>query len=190
MSLMKEKLTFKLLFAVLAIALLFLPLVTTFNEFLTRVVMEIKLYRLIQNFIVPFEVKMVIVVLRSLGIPSFPTLTSVNIGQTTTIGNNMTLSWNCIGWQSFVLLLITFATGLQGSYRLIGKIQTIIIGILGTFLINIARISFVIFIAYRLNPLAAVIFHDYFSTLLIILWLFFFWWFSYGFVLEKTGEYG
>lgn len=182
---MEEKSTFKLLFIVLSISLLLLPMVTTFNELLTRVVMEIKLYRLIQNFIVPFEAKMVVVVLRAIRIPAFPTPTSVNIGKPTTIGNNMTLSWNCIGWQSFILLLITFATGLQGSYRLLGKIQTIIIGVLGTFLINIARISLVIVIAYHLSNLAAIIFHDYFSTLLIILWLFFFWWFAYGFVLEK-----
>lgn len=185
---MEEKSTFKLLFIILAIALLLLPLVTTFNEFLTQVVMKFELYRLIQNFIVPFETRAVVVVLRTVGIQSFPTLTSVNIGKATTIGNNITISWNCIGWQSFILLLITLATGLQGSYRLLGKIQTIIIGVLGTFLLNILRVSLVIIIAYRLNPSLAVIFHDYFSTIFIILWLFFFWWFVYTFVLERKIE--
>lgn len=186
---MEEKSTFKLLFIVLAIALLFLPLVTTFNEFLTRVVMNIKLYRLIQNLIVPFEAKVVTVVLRTVGIPSFPTFTSVKIGQPTTIGNDVVISWNCIGWQSFVLLLITFATGLQGSYQTITKIQTVIIGVLGTFLLNIFRVSLVVIIAYHLNPIPAMVFHDYFSTLLIIFWLFFFWWFSYTFVLERQIMY-
>jgi exosortase/archaeosortase family protein len=180
-----EKATFKLLLVILALALLFLPLVTTFNEFLTRVVMNFKLYRLIQNFIVPFEAKMVTVVLRAVRIPAFPTPASVNIGQPTTIGNSIAISWNCIGWQSFILLVITLITGLQGPYHPWTKIQTILIGFLGTFLLNIFRISFVVILAYRLSQTAALIFHDYFSTVLIVLWLFFFWWFAYTFVLEK-----
>lgn len=187
---MEEKSTFRLLFVILSIALLLLPLVTTFNEFLTRVVMEVEIYRLIQNFIVPIEAKMVAVILRAIRIPAFPTLTSVKIGKLTTIGNNVTISWNCIGWQSFILLVITLVTGLQGSYQLWTKIQTIIIGVLGTFLFNILRVSLVIIIAHRVSSLAAIIFHDYLSTFLIILWLFTFWWFVYTYVLEKTGEYG
>jgi exosortase/archaeosortase family protein len=147
--------------------------------------MEIELYRLIQNFIVPIEAKMVTVVLRAFRIPAFPTPTSVNIGKPTTIGNNVTISWNCIGWQSFILLVITLITGLQGSYRLLTKIQTIIIGVLGTFLFNILRVSLVIIIAHLVSSLAAIIFHDYLSNLMIIFWLFGFWWFAYTFVLER-----
>lgn len=185
---MAEKSTFKIILAVLAIALLLLPAITTFNEFLTRVVMRIELYRLIQNFIVPIEAKMVVVVLRVFGISAFPTPTSINIGSLRTIGNSVTISWNCIGWQSFILLCITFFTGLQGSYQILGKIQTILIGVLGTFLMNILRISFVVIIAHRISPMAGLIFHDYFSTLMIILWLLFFWWFSYTFVLTREGQ--
>ncbi|MFH0863539.1 MAG: exosortase/archaeosortase family protein [Candidatus Gottesmanbacteria bacterium] len=182
------KSTFKTLFILLAIMLLVLPLVTTFNEVLTTIIMKIKIYRLIQSYIVPIEAKFVTTVLHLFGMPAFPTITSVNFGGITTIGNNITISWNCIGWQSFILLVITFATGLQGDFHLLGKIQTIIIGVLGTFLINIFRISLVAIIAYRISPLLAVIFHDYFSTFFIIVWLFFFWWFCYTYVLEPTGE--
>ncbi len=182
------KSNFKLLFIILSVSLLVLPLVTTFNELLTTLIMRIEAYRLIQNFIVPIETKMVTVVLRLFGLPAFPTLTSVNIGNVTTIGNNVTISWNCIGWQSFILLLISFATGLQGDFHSSGKFKTIIIGVLGTFLINIIRISLVAIISFRISPLLALIFHDYFSTLFIILWLFFFWWFSYTYVLEPIGE--
>lgn len=187
---MEEKSTFRLLFVVLSIALLLLPLVTTFNEFLTQVVMKIRLYRLIQNFIVPFEARMVTAVLRLVRIEAYPTPISVNIGKPTTIGNDVIISWNCIGWQSFILLLITLTTGLQGSYRLLSKIQTIIIGVLGTFLFNILRVSLVIIIAYQISSLAAIIFHDYLSTLIIIFWLFLFWWFVYTYVLERKVEAG
>lgn len=180
-----EKSTFKLLFAIFSILLLLLPFVTTFNELLTRIVMQIKLYRLIQNLIVPFQAKLITVVLRAIGVQAFPTLTSVNIGKPTTVGNNITISWNCIGWQSFILLVITLVTGLQGPYVWWSKIQTIVTGVSGTFLINILRITLAIILAHYISPLAGLIFHDYFSTFFIILWLFFFWWFSYSFVLEK-----
>lgn len=184
-----EKSTFKLLFIVLALALLVLPLVTTFNEFLTRIVMKIEIYRVIQDFIVPLEAKWVTVFLRLVGIETMPTLTGIQIGKLTTLGNHVTISWNCIGWQSFILVLITLVTGLQGSYRAFSKIQTMLIGILGTFLVNIVRISLVVIISYRINPVAAIVFHDYFSTLFTIFWLFLFWWFSYNYILERRGEY-
>lgn len=147
--------------------------------------MRFELYRLIQNFIVPIEAKMVVALLRLIGIESYPTLTSVNIGRPTVIGNNATLSWNCIGWQSFILLLITLVTGLQGSYHYLSKLQAILIGVFGTFLLNILRISFVIVLAYKMNANAALIFHDYFSTLVIVLWLMLYWWFVYNYVLEN-----
>jgi exosortase/archaeosortase family protein len=94
------------------------------------------------------------------------------------------ISWNCIGWQSLVLFFLTLFTGLQGSYKWGGRVQTIILGILGTFILNIFRITLVALIAFYLGRLPAIIFHDYFSTMMIILWLFFFWWFAYSFVLE------
>jgi len=180
-----EKSTFKVLFASLAILLLVLPFVTTFNELLTTLVMKIKFYRFIQSLIVPFEAKMVTVILKAFGMTAIPTLTGVRIGSANTIGNHVTISWNCIGWQSFILLVISLVTGLQGPYQILTKIQTIITGVTGTFLLNIFRITFIIVIAQKINPVAAVIFHDYFSTLIIVAWLFFFWWFSYSFILEK-----
>lgn len=150
--------------------------------------MKIEFYRLIQRAIVPIEAKMVVVILKLVGINSFPTPTSVNIGKMTTIGNSVTISWNCIGWQSFILMVITLITGLQGAYPWGNKIEAIIIGILGTFMINILRVSLIIVVAYKVNRLAAIIIHDYFSTFLTILWLFFFWWFTYSYVLEKINE--
>lgn len=179
----RERSTFQTLFLLLAAILLILPLITTFNEFLTSVVMKIKLYRLIQEFIVPSQVKMITVILRLLGIEAYPGLVTVSFGKA--VGQVVEISWNCIGWQSVVLLIISLFTGLQGPYRLYTKLQTILIGFLGTFLVNIVRITIVIIITYYFGRLPGMIFHDYFSTIMIIAWLFFFWWFSFKFVLEK-----
>lgn len=180
------KSTFKTLFLLLAVILLLLPFITTFNEFLTSFVMKIRFYRVIQDFIVPYQVKMISVILRLLGINASPSLTTVGVGRA--IGSSFEISWNCIGWQSLVLLVISLFTGLQGPYRTYTKIQTILIGFMGTFLVNIVRISLVIIVAYHFGRLAGIIFHDYFSTMMIIAWLFFFWWFAFNFVLERKEE--
>ena len=181
-----ERSTFKTLFLLLAVILLILPAVTTFNEFLTSVVMKIKFYRVIQDLIVPYEVKMITIILRLFGIEAYPGLTTVSVGKA--VGQSFEISWNCIGWQSVVLLGISFFTGLQGPYKLYTKLQTVLIGVLGTFLINIVRITIVVLIAYYFGRVAGLVFHDYFSTMMIIAWLFFFWWFSFGYVLERKAE--
>lgn len=180
------KSTFQTLFLLSAVILLILPFVTTFNEFLTSVVMKVKLYRVIQDFIVPYQVKMITAILRLWGIEAYPGLVTVSVGKA--VGSSFEISWNCIGWQSLVLLVISLFTGLQGPYKLYSKAQTIIIGILGTLLMNIFRITLVILVAYYFGRLSGIIFHDYFSTIMIITWLFFFWWFSFNYVLEKREE--
>lgn len=182
---MFEKKTFQTLFLITAVILLILPTITTFNEVLTSLVMHFRFYTIIQDFIVPVQAKMITVVLRLFGISAYPTITGVGIGRIQEIGRHVTISWNCIGWQSFILFVLTLITGLQGPYKAYTKFQTILIGFLGTFLMNITRISLVVLIAYYVNQTAGVVFHDYFSTIMTISWLFFFWWFSFRYVLER-----
>ncbi|OGD92418.1 hypothetical protein A3C33_04580 [Candidatus Curtissbacteria bacterium RIFCSPHIGHO2_02_FULL_42_58] len=92
---------------------------------------------------------------------------------------------NCIGWQSLVLFGLTVFTGFGGKFTKISLLQAFMIGVLGTFLMNVLRITVVALIAFFAGRLPAVIFHDYFSVVVTIGWLFFFWWFSYAFVLEE-----
>lgn len=182
---MRYKNTLKTLFLLVTVALLILPAITTFNEILTTIVMRIYLYRYLQDFIVPIQAKMITVVMHLFGLAAVPTLKGVALGNFHTIGNHVTISWNCIGWQSFILFLISLGTGLQGNYNTVSKMQTITIGILGTFLINIARISIVVLIAQFIGAVPSLIFHDYVSTLMTIAWLFVYWWFSFTYVLEN-----
>lgn len=184
---MLEKKTFQTIFIITSIILITLPAITTFNEILTSIVMKIHFYRVIQEFIVPIQAKMIVVVIGLFGIRAVPTPLGVNIGTVQTL-NHITISWNCIGWQSFLLFILTLMTGLQGPYTLYSKMQTVLIGFLGTFLMNITRISLIVLIAQFINQTAGVIFHDYFSTIMTIAWLFFFWWFSFTYVLERKFE--
>jgi len=176
---MSEKSTFLLIFMILTITLIFLPFLTTFNNFLTKVVENNQLYGTIQKYIVPFEAKFIGAILIPLG---YDFVFNPPDGMTIN-GKYMGFTWNCIGWQSFLLLLITFIFGFARTYTWGSRIECMAIGILGTFFVNIARISFTALLAVHTPAVFAVVFHDYFSAFVTILWLCFFWWFSYKFLL-------
>ena len=179
-----EKKTFINIFLILSLVLVFMPLITTFNDTLTRVVMRLDVYRFIQDVIVPWEIRMVGVILWPFGFqPSI-------VGEYLAIGSKepflIEIAWNCIGWQSLIFFILTSWIGLQGDkYSNISKIKAWVIGFLGTFLVNLVRIALVALIAYYFGQNVAIVFHDYGSTLIVLGWLFLFWWFVYSYVLEQ-----
>jgi len=80
---------------------------------------------------------------------------------------------------------VTLITGLSGRYTLSSKGETLAIGILGTYLINVFRLVLVVVVYFNAGRPFGIIFHDYFSNILTLGWLFFFWWFSYSYVLQQ-----
>ncbi len=175
-----------------SVTFVILPFVTTFNDFLTRVVESFELVSLIQGFIAPFIVRIVAVLLRTLGVP-----VSISGSNLFLTGGWMPLrvyiNWNCIGWQSFVLLAFTFLTGLQGPYTRRSKLMTVLIGLEGTFLLNILRILIPTLLAGNSGYLQAILFHDYLGTLFTLLWMGIFWNYAFENLLlrrptEKDGE--
>lgn len=185
---MNQKQTFKLLLAGLAVMLALLPFVTTFNSALTLVINKIGLYQAIQETLVPWEASLIVVIVRWLGINAF-LLLKEEIGVFVIQKGNefipAELQWNCLGWQSLVLLIISFIAGLQGNFTRLSRLECILTGLLGTFLLNIFRMVFITIGIYYVNTVFALLIHDYFAALTTIIWLFFFWWFSYSFVLEE-----
>ncbi|OGY18986.1 MAG: hypothetical protein A2786_00930 [Candidatus Chisholmbacteria bacterium RIFCSPHIGHO2_01_FULL_52_32] len=196
-TILLEKETFIWIFIILVVVLVFMPFVTTFNDVLTRIVMSLDGYKVIQDYVVPWEVRMVGVILWPLGLkpgvvgeylaigggPSTPFSRS---GQSQLL---VEIAWNCIGWQSLLFFVITSWVGLQGDrYTDLSKVKAWMIGFLGTFLVNLFRIAAVVLIAYAFGQSVAIVFHDYGSTLAVLAWLFFFWWFSYAYVLEEKGS--
>jgi len=77
-----------------------------------------------------------------------------------------------VGWQSLILLGLSLIVGLRGPMTVTDRIQVIAVGVLGTVLINIARITVVCLLAALAGYLPAVLFHDYGGTLLLVAWLF------------------
>jgi exosortase/archaeosortase family protein len=73
---------------------------------------------------------------------------------------------------------------MQGPFTRISKVETMVTGFLGTFLVNLLRITSVAAVAFYFGQLPAVIYHDYGSTIIILIWLAAFWWFSHGWLLE------
>ena len=178
---------YKKLILYAAFAMMVLPFITSFNEFLTKVVESLHFVSTMQGVAAPFIVKALVVLLRALGVPasadgSFLYLT----------GGWMPLkvyiNWNCIGWQSFILLALTIITGLQGPYTRRSKLVTILIGLEGTFLVNIVRILIPTLLAHKVDYIPAIIFHDYLGTLLTLLWMGAFWSYVFdGILVKKDG---
>jgi len=178
-----SKRIFSTLFIILIILLMVMPFVTTFNEFLTSWVLKFGWYKSIENLVLPFEIKAVVGFLWLLHIEAIGSPTTLSIVREGS-WQKIWVSWNCVGWQSLIVFLLTLATGFSGNYTKLSKVETILIGILGIFLVNLARINAVVLIFKFAGYLPAVIFHDYFANMAIVVWFFFFWWFSYSFILE------
>jgi len=177
----------RLVLMMAAILVMILPFVTTFNEFLTRVVETTGLDRYLTDWVVPMEARMLAVILKLVGIPSMVSTTSVYLDK----GGfylPIYINWNCVGWQSFILYAITLITGIQGPFTRGSKVEAMVVGFLGTFLVNLLRIASVAVVAYWWGQLPAVIYHDYGGTLIILIWLFIYWWFSHGWLLEPLQQ--
>ena len=175
------------LIVVAAVTFVILPFVTTFNEFLTRIVESLHFVAFVQAFAAPFIVRLVAVFLQAMRIPI-----SIDGSFLYLRGSWMPLriyiSWNCIGWQSFVLFAFTLLTGLQGPYTRRSKFLTILTGLEGTFLLNIVRILIPIILAYFFGYIPAIVFHDYLGTLLTLLWMGIFWNFAFRSILVSEKD--
>lgn len=180
---MRGKRTFAIIFILLAVMLTLLPFLVTFNEALTHLVEKFNLYLWVQEKVVPAEVKMVGVLVKPFGVNYL-----AHRGGMTVNGIYAKMTWNCLGWQSLLLLGITLIVGLRGNYTLWSKLETLVIGLLGIFLINLLRLTIIVLLLAYARSLFFIVYHDYLAAIVTILWLFGFWWFSYSFVLETKEE--
>jgi len=184
---MEQKRLFKNIFIVAAILLSVLPVIVTFSAVLTSLFNKMGWYVWIQDLVVPFESRLVAVLVKLVGIKGMVTSNQNFSMVLQRPGGELIpvqLSWNCLGWQSMILLGLTLVTGLRGNHTLLSKIETVIFGVLGTFLSNLFRMAFITSLAYYWNRVAAMIVHDYFASFIALAWMIFFWWFSYSYVLE------
>jgi len=162
-----------------------LPFWISFQDLLTRLVMGVGWYKNLQNVVVPYELRIIGMLLSLLGFPV--RVANTYIGWTKASGGNevIYLAWNCVGWQTLLLFGVTLISGLSGRHTLVSKLETLAIGILGTYLVNILRLILVVVVYFIVGRPFGIVFHDYFSNLFTLGWLFCFWWFSYAFILDE-----
>lgn len=181
---MHQKKVFKILFVGLAMLLLLLPLVLSLQDMLTKLLLWTGWYDWIQTTIVPYEIHMVGILLELLGITFRPGYYGVFAN-----GIYANISWNCLGWQSLVFFMASLPFGLMGGkYTYLTVIEAIVIGLTGTFLINLLRMTFTIVLLVISRPLFVLVFHDYVAAIVTVCWLFIYWSFSYKYVLESKNE--
>lgn len=179
-----SKRTFLIIFLLLALTLMLLPFLATASELFAAILNKFGWYRFLVGIVVPLETRAIAGLLQVVGyqVQAAPKAVSIfRNGAWETVG----ISWNCIGWQSLILFGITLLVGLQGNFSQSSKFECLVIGILGTILVNLLRLAAITFLIFNFNAIPATILHDYLSAFILILWLFFFWYFSYSFVLEE-----
>lgn len=184
----KPKRVFIWIFAILVAALMVFPVFVSLNELLTAIVLNLKGYRFVLKFIVPLEVRWVSAILNFLGVNAYSAGEYVLIRQIGRQSALVELIWNCVGWQSLIMFIVTGIVGFSRDYSIISRIKAFVLGFLGTFLVNILRIVLVILAFSGVSPKIASVFHEYGALIINTGWLFFFWWFVSNFILEKKAD--
>jgi exosortase/archaeosortase family protein len=166
--------------------LMALPLILTFNDVLTKLVNHFTLYAILQDKVVPFQSQVVQLLLQPLGIRAIAYQDGLSVS-----GKLLHIEWNCLGWQSLLLFVLSLIVGLRnGSYTLASKLEVMVIGLFGIFWVNIFRMVFIVILSVKAPSLFEIIYHDILAAVVSLLYIFLFWGFSYKFVLEDKSMTG
>jgi exosortase/archaeosortase family protein len=175
------------LLAMTCALLMVLPFVTTFDDLLTTWALQLGANNPLQG-IVPTEARMVVGLLGFVGIRAAASGSHIVIWDAAGSMHTLFISWNCIGWQSLILLAISFLSGLRGQQSFEARVQVVLIGIAGTMLLNLMRVAAVAAIAATIGQTPATLFHDYGGTILVVCWLFAFWIFVQRWILAEQPD--
>lgn len=173
------------LLAVGAIALLVMPLFSTFGELLTNAAMATGVDALLGAWVAPAEARLVHGVFALLGHRSAADgqLLSVSDGVR---GVTLFISWNCVGWQTLLFLGVTLFTGLHGRHTARSKALVVALGLFGIAVLNIVRIAAVGLVALHVGRLPAMILHDHGTVIATVLFLMAFWSLAYDRILRPV----
>ena len=165
--------------------LLVLPFVTTFDEFLTAATKQFGLVHPLLSLAAP-EARAVVAILRLLGVHAQAAGGEIYVWDWSGQRQALLISTTCIGWQSLILLWLSCLVGLRGGYSNEARIQVVVIGVMGTVLVNLIRMTVVSLVAAGFGFWPAVLVHDYAGTLIIVAWLFAFWASAHRWILASA----
>ena len=163
-----------------------LPFVTTYNDLLTAGAMRLGVAGPLQS-VSPIEARMVVALLQLFGVHAAAAGSQLVVWDAGGHPTNLFISWNCIGWQSLVLLGASLSVGLRGPVSADARFQVVVVGLLGTTLVNLVRVALVCLLAASVGSTPALIFHDYGGTLMTVAWLFAFWLMAQRWIVEPVG---
>jgi len=166
--------------------LLVLPFVTSFNDLLTAGAMQLGIAGPLQS-VAPLEVRMVVALVNLIGIHAGAAGSQLVVWNGAGQPQTLFISWNCVGWQSLLLLGLSLLSGLRGQYTAAARVQVVLLGLSGTLCVNLLRIVAVCLLAASLGRVPAILFHDYGGTLLTLAWLLLFWALAYRWILPEPG---
>jgi exosortase/archaeosortase family protein len=167
--------------------LLVLPFVTTFDDLLNTIGVRFGFEGAVQAVARP-EAHAVVGVLGWFGVRSVVAGSQILIWDSHGQAQYLLISATCLGWQSLILLGLSLLVGLRGPYSSTRRLQVAFIGLLGTLLVNLVRMTAVAVIAAWGGFVPAVLAHDYGGTALIVLWLFCFWFAAQRWILGHIEE--
>jgi exosortase/archaeosortase family protein len=172
-----------ILAAVGSIALLIMPVFSTFGELLTNLAIVSGVDAALGQWVAPAEGRLVHGLLAMLGYGSAAegSVLSITDGVRDV---SLYISWNCVGWQTLIFLGLTLPTGLHGDHTLRSKLEAAALGIFGIGILNVLRIAIVGVIALHFGQMPAAIVHDYGSIVATVVFLMIFWTVAYSTVLE------
>ena len=171
------------LLAVGAIALLVMPLFSTFGELLTNFAMLAGIDAALGQWVAPAEAQLVHGLLALLGYESAargPLLSIADGARDVTLY----ISWNCVGWQTLIFLGISLPGGLQGEHTRRSKMEVVLLGVFGILVLNVLRITIVGLVALNFGQVPAVVVHDYGSVIATVAFLMAFWALAYDRMLQ------
>ena len=126
-------------------------------------------------YVVPFFTNLILNILRVLGIPTCVPLSGVIVLQTWNGPLPLRIIWNCVGVDSMTVFSVILVVML---FEEVGGIKTKLlwsfIGVLGTFLINVARVTLIFVTDYFYGSEAGGRLHFSVGYILFIAWLGFF----------------
>jgi exosortase/archaeosortase family protein len=168
-----------------AALMLLTPFVATMDDLLAALAQRFGLDAAVAFIAVP-EARLVTALLDLLGVAASSSGATITVDGATPVA--MVVGWNCVGWQGLVLLGLTFLVGLRRQDGLEARVHIVLIGVLGTVLINLGRIALVAWLAASAGYYAAIFVHDWAATIATLAWLATFWMFAQRYVVNVAEE--
>jgi exosortase/archaeosortase family protein len=163
-----------------AVLMLLTPFVATMDDLLASLAQRFGLDAAVSFIAIP-EARLVVALLNLVGVAASSSGATITVAGAPPLA--LVIGWNCVGWQGLVLLGLTLVVGLRPQDGWEARIHVVLIGLLGTVIINLGRIAIVAVLASRAGYYPAIFVHDWAATIATVAWLAGFWYFAQRYVL-------